>query len=95
MIIKLECVNQDEFADNIRKKIMCGRCASSTLLLWEKPAIGNRPRGTSIATIVDTDDDSRTNICYMVRCSFFKFNVDSPEDIIDCEGFKEKRKDAK
>ena len=79
---------EQDICNAIRRKITCGRCSASTLLLWNEEQIGERPKGSSSATIITDSEGKEDDVYYLVRCSFFKFNVTDPEHIIHCEGFK-------
>ncbi len=90
MIIALGYDDDFDTCTGIRNELVCGQCSASTLLLWQKTAMGDRPKGTSSATVLVDDKGTEKEINYLVRCSFFKFNVVDPEDIFLCEGFKDK-----
>jgi len=88
--IELDHWELEDACSAIRQNLTCGRCTASTLLMWEDSKYSERPRGSSHAKIVTDGQGTETDIHYLVRCSFFKFNVDQPEDIVHCEGYKEK-----
>ena len=90
MKIELGYWELEDACSAIRQNLTCGRCTASTLLMWEDTEFGERPRGSSYAKIVTDEQGTETDISYIVRCSFFKFNVEQPENIVHCEGYKEK-----
>jgi len=87
--IKLDVLTDYECSIAIRDKIVCGGCSSSTLLVWKAPSFGDPPKGSSHLTVVVKDQTDEVPLCYLVRCSFFKFNVNQPDDVVYCEGFKQ------
>jgi len=88
--IELEYYEQGDICRAIRGELTCGNCSASTLLMWSEKRIGERPKGSSSATIITDAVGTETDIYYLVRCSFFRFNVTDPECVIHCEGFKAK-----
>lgn|GEM_PF-5273912 len=89
--------------DEVRSKTICGQCKSSTFLMWQLPSLernagaedivrGEERRGiTSFMSDRVFDDRSEQRAGVIVRCAFFRMNVPNPFQVIDCEGFKQKK----
>lgn len=91
MNIDLAECSKDQYAEAIRSHLVCGACTASTLLCWESLSYGSNPKGTTIAAEIENDIGSTNSVCFLVRCSFFRFNVVKPEQIVVCEGFKARK----
>ncbi len=82
------------YAQVLRKKVKCGRCKSSTFVLWSVSSLtqsGNKDRAVVTQKLTSNDlpellEDKR--IAYTVRCGFFRQNVPNPHRLLFCEGYK-------
>lgn len=75
---------QEATAD-LRGRLLCGRCQSSTFQCWD---------------VSEGDEYTRSvadnwMLGYSVRCDYFKTTVNSPEKLGLCEAFRVPEKDKK
>jgi len=83
-----------EICKAIREEVVCGKCVSSTILLSKEGVLGGRPKGTTLFRgEAEYGEEKAVNYYYLIRCSFFKFNVNMPAEIVFCEGFKKRNFD--
>lgn len=89
--------------EEVRSQTICGQCKSSTFLMWQLPDLEHNMnsddivrqeerRGlTSFNSMHLNEADSGTRAGLIVRCAFFRMNVPQPFQVIDCEGFKQRK----
>lgn len=93
MNISVDVVKEKGVCLAIRDRLTCGRCTASTLLIWKAKRIGTGPRDTAVVTVADGDGYEVESANFLVRCSFFRMNIAEPQDVLVCEGFKDRRAD--
>jgi len=76
----------EQLGESVRDQVMCGKCKSSTFLVWRGSADGERWRFPF--TMYNSQiHGGEYKMSFLVRCSFFRSNIDDPEHIRLCEGF--------
>ena len=74
----------------LRQKLLCGRCSASKLMIW-----GKSSRGFSDGSndMIDKPHGLQhdNGVYYLVRCDYFRLTVQSPDLLMQCDGFQARK----